>query len=92
MSAQQMYARMENQVPKLPAVSGRYIGEMNEIAHTMESAGVTPGFHVAAAELYRLLEKSPFSQERRDTVDPDRTLRETLEVCARYLPTKSAAQ
>ncbi len=87
-----MYKRMENVVPKLPAVSGRYIGEMREIAKTMESAGVTSNFHVAATELYQLLEKTPFAAERRDTVDPGRTIRQSLEVFAQYLPVKPAAE
>lgn len=87
-----MYKRMENVVPKLPAVSGRYIGEMKEIAKTMESTGVTPNFHVGATELYQLLEKTPFAAERRDTVDRDRTIRQSLEVFAQYLPDKSAAE
>lgn len=87
-----LYQRMENMVPKLPAVSGRYIGEMKEIAKTMESAGVTPNFHVGATELYELLEKTPFAAERRDTVDPDRTLRQTMEVSATFLPAKTAAE
>ncbi len=87
-----LYKRMENVVPKLPAVSGRYIGEMKEIARTMESAGVTANFHVGATELYRLLEKTPFAAERRDTVDPDRTLKQSLAVFAEYLPVKSAPE
>ena len=87
-----LYKRMENVVPKLPAVSGRYIGEMKEIAKTMESAGVTPNFHVGATELYQLLEKTPFAAERRDTVDPNRTLKQSLKVFAEYLPEKSAAE
>lgn len=87
-----LYKRMENVVPKLPAVSGRYIGEMKEIARTMESAGVTASFHVGATELYQLLEKTPFAAERRDTVDPDRTLKQSLTVFAAYLPVKSAAE
>ena len=83
---------MEAVVPKLPAVSARYIGEMKEIAKTMESAGLTANFHVAAGEIYRVLEKTPFAAERRDTVDPDRTLRQSLEVFARHLPKVPAAQ
>ncbi len=63
-----------------------------EIAKTMESAGVTANFHVGATELYRVLEKTPFAAERRDTVDPERTLRQSLEVFARHLPGKSAGQ
>lgn len=92
LSVPALYGRMENVVPKLPAVSARYIGEMKEIAKTMESAGVTANFHVGATELYRVLEKTPFAAERRDTVDPDRTLRQSLEVFARHLPGKSAGQ
>jgi len=92
LSVSQIYKRMENVVPKLPAVSARYISEMKEIAKTMESAGMTPNFHVAATELYQALEKTPFATERRDTIDPNRTLRQTLEVCARGLPSKSAAK
>ena len=91
-SQPQFYKRMEAVVPKLPAVSARYIGEMKEIAKTMESAGLTANFHVAAGELYRVLEKTPFAAERRDTVDPDRTLRQSLEVFARHLPQVPAAQ
>jgi 3-hydroxyisobutyrate dehydrogenase-like beta-hydroxyacid dehydrogenase len=87
-----LYKRMESMVPKLPAVSARYAGEMKEIARTLESAGLTPDFHLGALALYRLLERTPFAAERRDTVDPDRTLRQTLEVAARSLPEKSAAE
>jgi 3-hydroxyisobutyrate dehydrogenase-like beta-hydroxyacid dehydrogenase len=87
-----LYKRMENVVPKLPAVSARYIGEMKEIAKTMESAGVTANFHVGATELYQVLEKTPFAAERRDTIDPDRTLRQSVEAFAKGLPRKSAAE
>ncbi len=76
------YRRMESMTPALPAVSGRYVGEMLEIAKTMESCALTPVFHEGAAELYRLLAGSPFASERRDTVDPTRGLRRTIEVCA----------
>lgn len=78
-----MYQRMENMTPALPAVSGRYVGEMLEIAKTMAACGMTPGFHQGAADLYALLGESPFASERRDTVDKNRTLRQTIEVCAR---------
>ncbi len=90
LSVGQLYKRMENVVPKLPAVSARYIGEMKEIAMAMESAGITPNFHVGATELYQVLEKTPFAEERRDTVDPNRGLKESVEVFARFV-TKPAA-
>lgn len=77
------YRRMEAMTPALPAVSARFTGEMFEIARTLESCGLSPGFHQGAAALYQLLAASPFASERRDTVDPDRDLRRTIEVCAK---------
>jgi 3-hydroxyisobutyrate dehydrogenase-like beta-hydroxyacid dehydrogenase len=87
-----LYKRMENMTSALPAVSGRYIGEMLEIANTMAACDMPPGFHEGAADLYRLLEKSPFSSERRDTVDKNRTLRQTIEVCAKAGTDKAIAE
>lgn len=87
-----MYKRMETMTPALPAVSDRYVGEMLEIAATLAAHDVPSGFHEGAAELYRLLDKSPFSSERRDTVDKSRTLRQTIEACSRAGTGKAAAE
>ncbi len=84
--------RMENMTPALPAVAERFAGEMREIAATLGSVGVPSGFHEGAAELYELLDRSPLSAERRDTVDRDRTLRQTIEICAEYIQLPDAAE
>ena len=84
--------RMENMTPALPAVSGRYIGEMREISKTMGSVGVTMGFHDGATAVYELMEKTPFASEIRETVDKNRTLRQTIKVCAEYLPIRDATE
>ncbi len=84
--------RMENMTPALPAVSARYIGEMREISKSMGSVGVTTGFHDGSTALYQLMEKTPFASEIRETVDRSRTLRQTIKVCAEYLPVKDAAE
>jgi uncharacterized protein DUF1932 len=58
-------------MPELPARSTRaarsaatkgwrWVGEMEEIAATLEAAGVPPGFHEAAAEVFR---RSPRTAE-----------------------------
>ncbi|MDE0212575.1 MAG: DUF1932 domain-containing protein [Deltaproteobacteria bacterium] len=54
----------------------RYVGEMEEIAASFESAGLPPGFHKAAAELYQRL--APF----KDRTDPGPPVEEVLEVLA----------
>ena len=84
--------RMENMTPALPAVSARYIGEMREISKTMGSVGVTSGFHDGSTAVYELMVRTPYANERRDTVDNSRTLRQTIQTCAEYLPVRDAAE
>ena len=43
-------------VRRLPNVAYRWIGEMEEIAHTFEHVGVTPDFHTGAAQVFREVE------------------------------------
>lgn len=78
-------ARMARRVPALPADAGRWIGEMEEIAATYESVGLTPGFHKGAAEIYRLLDATPFAAETRETMDRNRTMQESVGVYASFL-------
>jgi 3-hydroxyisobutyrate dehydrogenase-like beta-hydroxyacid dehydrogenase len=45
----------------------RWVGEMEEIAHSMAAAGLPDGFHQAAAEVYRRVQRTP-------TADADKVL------------------
>jgi 3-hydroxyisobutyrate dehydrogenase-like beta-hydroxyacid dehydrogenase len=80
---------MRDRLPFLPADSARWVGEMEEIASTFANAGVTPGFHDGAAEMFRLLARTPFASETRDDMDRSRTLEEALAVYRRQLPETS---
>ena len=80
-----VYKRMQSEVPFLPAVAWRYAGEMEEIAATLESVGVTPKFHLGAADIYRLLDTTPFAKETRETLDLSRTLDQAVAVYAKHL-------
>ena len=82
---------MESGIPGLPANSGRWIGEMEEIAETFDAAGVTPGFHQGAAEIFRLLASTPFSDESPENIDRNRTLKQTIEAAAEMLPGRVGA-
>lgn len=75
-------AEMRRMVPRLPVDAGRWIGEMEEIADTLGGAGLPRGFHEGAADLFRLLEKTPIAAETRETIDPTRTLEDVLKVYA----------
>ena len=77
---------MRNRIPRLPADSGRWVGEMEEIAATFAGAGVPSGFHKGAAEIFRVLSKSSFASETRETMDTSRSLEAALLEYARYLP------
>ncbi len=52
---------------------------------TLASVGVTPGFHDGAAEICRVLDRTPFALETRETLDQSRTIDEAIPVYARYL-------
>lgn len=80
---------MRARVPFLPADSARWIGEMEEIAATFASAGVTPGFHDGAADIFRILAQTPYASETRATLDTSRTLEEALATYEKYVPSKA---
>ena len=69
---------MRSRIPFLPADAARWAPEMDEIAATLDAAGVTPKFHQGAAEIFRLLARTPFAVETRETLDTSRTLEEAL--------------
>jgi 3-hydroxyisobutyrate dehydrogenase-like beta-hydroxyacid dehydrogenase len=85
--------RMENRVPWLAADAERWTGEMEEIAATFGAAGLPENFHLAAAEIFRLLAATPLAGETRESADRSRTLEEALRLFADALSaSRRAAQ
>jgi putative dehydrogenase len=70
--------RLDEAIIRLPSLSERYIGEMEQVAETFASIGLTPNIHQGAAELFELLSSSPLAAQRRDEIDPDRSSADTL--------------
>jgi len=83
---------MNQVVPFLPCDSGRWVGEMEQIAETFGSVGVTPLMHKGAADVFRLLDSSPLGVETRETQDKSRTLDQALAIYAETLRGKKAAE
>ncbi len=81
--------RLEEAVIRLPTLAGRYVGEMEQVAETFDSIGLTPNIHQGAAELFELLSKSPLAVQRRDEIEPDRTAADTLEQLVEQLKRNS---
>ena len=75
--------RMNAQVPRLPVTARRWTGEMEEIAATFEQVGVTPHFHLGAAEMYRLLGQTAMADETPETLDRSRTREQTVAALAK---------
>ncbi|GAB4226031.1 MAG: NAD(P)-dependent oxidoreductase [Methyloligellaceae bacterium] len=84
-SQQAALTAMEQRIPRLPADSERWIGEMEEIAATFESVGVPRGFHDGAAAIFRLLARTPFASETREDMDTSRSLTQAIHAYAEQL-------
>ena len=84
-SQAEAWARM-GILPFLPADSGRWIGEMEQIAATFRDAGVPDGFHRGAAAIFRIMAATPFAAESRETLDRSRSLEDAIRVFAEHLP------
>ena len=54
---------------------------------TFESVGLSPGFHLGAAAVYRLLGQTEFAHESPESVDTERTLEATIEAMVVLLST-----
>ena len=79
-SSQQAVLRNMQGVNSLGAKAFRWIDEMEQISATFGAAGATPYMHKGASDIFRLVESSPIGDERPETVDTSRTLRETVEL------------
>ena len=82
--------RLDQAVLRLPSLSGRYIGEMEQVAETFEAIGLTPDIHKGAADLFRLLNASPLATERREEIDPGRSVADVLRMLSETMPGSSA--
>jgi len=82
-SQAQHHAIMARQIPRMPTVAHRWIGEMEEIAKTFAELGLTPRILDGAADIYRFAASTPIGAERPETRDIRRGLDETIDALAR---------
>lgn len=84
MSQEAMLKRVQG-LPSMPPKSRRWVGEMEEIAATMASVGMSPKFHEGAADIYRFIGGSSLAD--RTPEDPDEpTLELMLQNLVESLP------
>ncbi len=76
------YDWMEEWLPSIPPKAERWVGEMEEIAKTLEEQGLTPLIHQGAVDVYRFIGQSPLAEETPETRDQSRTLARVIEILA----------
>ena len=84
-SQKDTWSYMQSGISRLPADSERWWPEMEQIAETLEAAGVTGDFHHGASWILQLMARTPLAAETRETIDPNRTLAETVRIFADHL-------
>lgn len=72
-----------NSIPSMPRRARRWVGEMEEIAATFQSLGLTPHILEGAADIYRFVGETPLADQT--SRDPNPDLETVLEVLASRL-------
>lgn len=83
-----LLAWLEQSAPGMPPKSRRWVSEMREIASTLESVGLSPGYHLAASALFERVGQTSLGEERPEA-RATRSARETIEQLATELPARS---
>jgi 3-hydroxyisobutyrate dehydrogenase-like beta-hydroxyacid dehydrogenase len=71
-----LFQRMTGQIPYLPVNAERLAAEMLEIAQLMTELSLPDGFHKAAAEIFRVIDRAYGKGETRETFNSSRTARD----------------
>ena len=71
-------ASIERMLPRIPLDANRWIFEMDEIASTYESLGVTSHFHKGAGDIMQLANRTPLATRTRETAIHDLALTDVL--------------
>ena len=72
-------ASIERMLPRIPLDANRWIFEMDEIASTYESFGVTSHFHKGAGDIMQLANRTPLATRTRETAIHDLSLTDVLQ-------------
>ena len=71
-------ASIERMLPRIPLDANRWIFEMDEIASTYESIGVTSHFHKGAGDIMQLANLTPLATRTQETAIHDLALIDVL--------------
>lgn len=80
-----IYQHMERHLPTMPAQARRKVGEMEEVAATLQELGLTPNILQGAADMYRFVGQTPLGNETPETEDKSRTLEQLITTLEGYV-------
>jgi len=80
--APELAANVERRLTSAAAKSGRYVGEMHEIASAQTAAGLTPGLFGAMADVYEAMARTRLASGNPEEPPPGLTLDSLLEQLA----------
>ena len=75
----ELVANVERRLANAASKSGRYVGEMHQIASTQEAAGLTPMLFEAIGEVFDSLSETELARTAPEDVAPDVSLPEVLD-------------
>jgi len=78
-AAPELVANVERRLASAAAKSGRYVGEMHEIAATQTAAGLTPGLFEAMAEIYSAVGTTHAATRAPEEIARGKTLEQLLD-------------
>jgi 3-hydroxyisobutyrate dehydrogenase-like beta-hydroxyacid dehydrogenase len=78
-AAPELVANLNRRLMSAARKSGRYVGEMREIASTQAAAGLTPALFAAMAEVYKELAETELARGNPEDVPADVSLPDVLD-------------
>jgi hypothetical protein len=75
----ELVANVERRLAVAATKSGRYVGEMHEIAATQQAAGLTHALFEAIADIYATMAETPLARASPEDVPADSELADVLE-------------
>ena len=90
-SAPEVLGWLQRSVPTMPPKAYRWVGEMEEIAATFASLGMTPNIFQGAADLYQFIAETPIGKESPESRDRSRGLDGVVDALASALQEDATA-
>jgi 3-hydroxyisobutyrate dehydrogenase-like beta-hydroxyacid dehydrogenase len=80
-----LYDLMQRQVPGMPTKARRWVGEMEEIAHTFGGVGLTPRLMDGVADMYRFVASTPLANRTPEDTSPPPSLDQVIGELVQHL-------